>query len=58
MRQMGHINLEEKIDILPDGKLDIKSTLTLLKPAHISFLLNYYPQLKEEVDENLNSDLR
>lgn len=58
MRQMGHINLEEKIDILPDGKLNIKSTLTLLKPAHVSFLLNYYPQLKEEVDENLNSDLR
>ena len=58
MRQMGYINIEEKINILPDGKLDIKSTLTLLKPAHISFLLNYYSQLKEEIDENLNSDLR
>ena len=58
MRQMGHINLEEKIKVLPNGKLDIKSTLTLLKPEHISFLLNYYAQLKEEVDEDLNSDLR
>lgn len=58
MRQMGYIDLEEKVEVLPDGKLDIKSTLTLLKPEHISFLLNYYAQLKEEVNEDLNSDLR
>jgi len=58
MRQMGYIDLEEKVEVLPDGKLDIKSTLTLLKPEHISFLLNYYAQLKEEINEDLNSDLR
>lgn len=58
MKQMGYINLEEKIDILPDDTLDIKSTLSLLRADHISFLLNYYSQLKQEIDEDLNSDLR
>lgn len=58
MRQMGYIDLEEKVKVLPDGELEIKSTLTLLKPEHISFLLNYYSQLKQEIDEDLNSDLR
>ena len=58
MKQMGYIDLEEKTTVRPDGSLDIKSTLTLLEPTHISFLLNYYPQLKQEIDEDLNSDLR
>jgi hypothetical protein len=44
--------------VRPDGTLDIQSALTLLKPEHISFLLNYYAQLKQEIDEDLNSDLR
>ena len=57
MKQMGYIDLEEKTTVRPDGSLDIKSTLTLLEPTHISFLLNY-PQLKQEIDEDLNSDLR
>ena len=42
----------------PDGTLNIKSPLTLLQPEHISFLLNYYSQLKQETDEELNSDMR
>ena len=58
MKQMGYIDLEEKTTVRPDGSLDIKSALTLLEPTHISFLLNYYPQLKQEIDEDLNSDLR
>jgi hypothetical protein len=55
---MGHIDIEEKIKVLDNGSLDIQSTLSLLEPSHISFLLNYYSQLKQEVYENLNSDLR
>ena len=55
---MAYINLEEKVIVNPDGTLDVKSTLSLLEPKHISFLLNYYSQLKQEIDEDLNSDLR
>jgi hypothetical protein len=55
---MGHIDIEEKVKVLDNGSLDIQSTLSLLEPSHISFLLNYYSQLKQEVYENLNSDLR
>ena len=58
MKQMAYINLEEKVIVNPDGTLDVKSTLSLLEPKHISFLLNYYSQLKQEIDEDLNSDLR
>ena len=58
MRQMGYIDLEEKVDILSDGTLNVRSTLSLLEPTHISFLLNYYSQLKQEVYDDLNSDLR
>ncbi len=58
IKQMGYMNLEEKVNVLPDDTLDIQSTLTLLKPEHISFLLNYYAQLKQEIYEDLNSDLR
>ena len=58
MKQMAYINLDEKITVEPDGELTIKAILTLLQPEHISFLLNYYPQLKQEIDEDLNSDLR
>ena len=50
MKQMGYINLEEKIIVNPDGTLNIKSTLSLLEPTHISFLLNYYSQLKQEIN--------
>jgi len=52
------MDLKEEISVLPNGQLKINSPLTLLKKEHVSFLLNYYPQLKQEVDENLNSDLR
>ena len=55
---MGYIDLEEKIDIQEDGNLDVRSTLSLLRADHISFLLNYYSQLKQEINEDLNSDLR
>lgn len=58
MKQMGYIELEEKIAVNVDGTLDIKSTLSLLEPTHISFLLNYYSQLKQEIYDDLNSDLR
>lgn len=58
IKQMGYVDLEEDVTVNADGTLNIKSTLSLLEPSHISFLLNYYSQLKQEVDENLNSDLR
>ena len=58
IKQMAYIDLEEKVSVNKDGTLDIQSTLTLLEPKHISFLLNYYSQLKQEIDEDLNSDLR
>ena len=54
---MGHVALKEKIFIQPDGELDIQSTLSLLRADHISFLLNYYSQLKQEIEDDLNSDL-
>lgn len=58
IKTMAYITLDEDVEILPDGTLDIKSTLSLMRPDHVSFLLNCYPQLKQEIDENLNSDLR
>lgn len=58
IKTFAHINLEEKVTVNSDGTLNINSILTLLKPEHISFLLNYYAQLKQEINEDLNSDLR
>lgn len=58
IKTFAHINLEEKVTVNLDGTLDVKSTLSLLRADHISFLLNYYAQLKQEIDEDLNSDLR
>ena len=57
MKQMGHIALKEKVFVQPDGELDIQSTLSLLRADHISFLLTYYSQLKQEIEDDLNSDL-
>ena len=58
MKQMQYLDLEERVEILPDGEFNVKSTLSLLRADHISFLLNYYSQLKQETEEDLDSDLR
>lgn len=49
--------LEEEIIIGEDGMPHVEGLLSLLIPEHVCFLLTYYSLLKEECQDDLNSDM-
>ncbi len=49
--------LEEEITIGENGMPQVKGLLSLLVPEHVCFLLTYYSHLKEESQDDLNSDM-
>lgn len=57
IKMMAHMNIPENITVREDGSLDVKSPISLLKPEHISFLLCYYTQLKQECYDDLMGDM-
>lgn len=57
MKTIAHMPIEEKVTVRPDGTLDIRSNLSLMVSEHVSFLLNYYPALKQDVAEELDNDM-
>lgn len=58
IKTMAHMNLDEEITIDPQTLLPISNgIINLFNPAHISFLLCYYTQLKQECVDDLMSDM-
>ena len=58
IKTFAHMNLEENITLDPQTLLPVSDgVITLFNPAHISFLLCYYPQLKQEGIDDLFSDM-
>lgn len=57
IKNMAHMSLEENITIDADGYPHSDGVITLFNPAHVSFLLCYYSQLKQECSEDLHSDM-
>lgn len=57
IKSLAHIKIEENITVDEEGKIHTDAIISLLKPDHISFLLSYYPQLKQECWDDFNSDI-
>ena len=57
IRTFAHIELPEDVYFDDQGYPRSNAKLSLLNPAHVSFLLCYYPQLKEECWDDFQCDL-
>ena len=57
VKTMARMQIEENIWLDENDNPQSDSKLTLINPAHVSFLLCYYSQLKQECEEDLNSDM-
>lgn len=57
VKNMAHMPLEENITIDENGIPHSDCIISLFNPAHISFLLCYYTQLKQECVDDLRSDM-
>ncbi len=57
VRNMAHMPLHEHISIGEDLLPHSDCVISLFNPDHVSFLLCYYPQLKEECYDDLDSDM-
>lgn len=57
IKNMSHVSLEENIWLDENDTPHSDGLITLFNPAHVSFLLCYYSQLKQECAEDLMSDM-
>lgn len=57
IKALARMSIPEDITILEDGSLSTNATVSLIIPEHVSFLLSYYSQLKEECWDNFHSDI-
>lgn len=57
LKTMAHMPLDENITFNSKGIPQSDCIITLFNPDHVSFLLCYYPQLKEECWDDLHSDM-
>lgn len=58
VKSMAHMDLKENITIDPNTLMPVSDgMISLFNPAHISFLLCYYAQLKQECVDDLLSDM-
>ena len=57
VRNFAHMPIPEKVWIGDDGMPHSDAVITLLNPHHVSFLLCYYSQLKQECEDDLQSDM-
>ena len=57
IKNMAHVSLEENIWLDENDMPCSDGLISLFNPAHISFLLCYYSQLKQECAEDLMSDM-
>lgn len=57
LKNMAHMPLDEHIIFNEKGFPQSDGIISLFNPAHVSFLLCYYPQLKQECWDDLHSDM-
>lgn len=57
VKMVAHMDLPEDVWVGDGGMPRSDSPLTLLNPDHVSFLLQNYPLLKEESQDDLNCDM-
>lgn len=57
IKNMAHMSLDEEITLDENQMPKSNCIISLFNPQHISFLLCYYSQLKEECEEDLLSDM-
>lgn len=57
IKNMAHIPLNEKVTLDVNEMPHSDGVINIFNPAHISFLLCYYPQLKQECFDDLDSDM-
>lgn len=57
IKTMAHMDLRENITLDENDMPQSDAIISLFNPAHISFLLCYYPQLKQESYEDFMSDM-
>ena len=57
MRNLAHASIEENIHLDEKNMPVSDAIISLFNPAHVSFLLCYYSQLREECCDDLNSDM-
>lgn len=57
IKSIARMELDESVTLDSEGYPQSDCIVSLFNPAHISFLLCYYSQLKQEVSEDLNSDI-
>lgn len=57
IKNIARMQLDEKITFNENGLPVSDGIISMFNPAHISFLLCYYPQLKEESAEDFSSDM-
>lgn len=58
IKTMAHLNLDENITIDEEGMPHSDGNVSLFNPHHVSFLLRYYPILKEESYDDFQNDMR
>lgn len=58
IKSMAHMDLNETISLDEDGMPQSDGMLSLFNYHHVSFLLTYYSQLKQESYEDLQGDMR
>lgn len=57
IKSLTYLKLDEDIYFDDKGMPQSKAIISLLNPAHVSFLLCYYSILKQECIDNLHSDM-
>lgn len=57
VRNLAHASIEENIHLDEKDMPVSDAIISLFNPAHVSFLLCYYSQLREECCDDLNSDM-
>lgn len=57
IKTMLSASIPEQIIINKDGTLTVNSPISILKPEHVSFLLCYYSQLKQDCFTNFTCDM-
>lgn len=57
IKSLAHMSLNENVTINADGYPQSDGAVSLYNPEHVSILLTYYTQLKQECMEDLRADM-
>lgn len=57
VRDVAHLRLDGEVYLGDDGYPVDTSPISAMEPSHVSYVLQWYAQLKKEVADDLNSDM-